>query len=59
MALNKFFLFYFSLIFNIFSDSGDKVKFIVKVQDVVNNGNGKKLKDLFSKDISIEKKKIG
>jgi len=55
MTLNKFFLFYFSIVFNIFSDSDDKVKFIVKVQDVV---DGKNLKNIFSKEISIEKNKL-
>lgn len=53
MPFNKFFLFYFSLNFNIFSN--ETVKFIVKVQDVV---DGKNLKDLFSKEISIEKNKL-
>jgi hypothetical protein len=53
MTFNKFFLFYFSLIFNIFSN--ETVKFIVKVQDVVDD---KDLNDIFSKEISIEKNKL-
>jgi len=61
MAFNKFFLLYFSIVFNIFSD--DRVKFIVKIQDVVDDSqniynNGKNLKDLFYKEISIEKNKL-
>lgn len=61
MTLNKIFLFYFLIILNIFSD--DKIKFTVKIQDVVDDshdgGNsGKCLKDLFSKEISIEKNKL-
>lgn len=55
MTLNKIFLLYFSIVFNIFSDSDGKVKFIVKVQDVV---DGKNLNNIFSKEISIEKDKL-
>jgi len=56
MTFKKIFLFYFSIVFNIFSDY--KIKFIVKIQDVVNNGNGECLKDIFSKEISIGKDKL-